>query len=53
MMEMTAIGMGLMMTAVAVAVGGLTLNVAFLVLGRALQAPLLAASFEQAAIHLS
>jgi hypothetical protein len=53
MMEITAIGMGLMMTGVAVAVGGLMLEATFLLLGRALRAPTLAASFEPAAIHLT
>lgn len=37
MIEITAIGMGLMMTAVAVAVGGLMLEATFLMLGRALR----------------
>jgi hypothetical protein len=50
MMEITAIGMGLMMTGVGVAVGGLMLEVTFLMLGRALRGPPLAASFEPAAI---
>ncbi len=53
MMEMTAIGMGLMMTGVAVAVGGLVLEAMFLMLSRSLRVPLLAASIEPAAIHLS
>jgi hypothetical protein len=39
MMEITAIGMGLMMTGVAVAVGGLSVEAALLMLGRALRAP--------------
>jgi hypothetical protein len=39
MMEITAIGMGLMMTGVAVAVGGLSVEVTLLMLGRALRAP--------------
>jgi len=39
MMDITGIGMGLMMTGVAVAVGGLMLEGAFLMLGRALRAP--------------
>ena len=53
MMEITAIGMGLMMTGVAVAVGGLMLEATFLILGRALRTPPLVASFEPAAIHLN
>ena len=53
MMEITAVGMGLMMTGVAVAVGGLTLEVTFLMLARALRSPALAASVEPATIHLS
>jgi len=53
MMELTAVGMGLMMTGVAVAVGGLTLEATFLMLGRALRSPALAASVDAAAIHLS
>lgn len=53
MLEITAVGMGLMMTGVAVAVGGLMLEVTFLMLGRALRGPPPAASFEPAAIHLS
>ena len=39
MIELTAIGMGLMMTAVAVALGGLTLDATLLMLGRALGSP--------------
>ncbi len=46
MMEMTAIGMGLMMTGVAVVVGGLVFEAMFLMLSRALRVPPLAASFE-------
>jgi len=53
MMEITAVGMGLMMTGVAVPVGGLLLEATFLMLGRALRAPPHAASLEPAAIHLS
>jgi len=49
MMEIMAIGMGLMMTAVGVAVGGLTLEAALLMMCRALRAPPLAASLEPAA----
>ena len=51
MMEITAIGMGLMMTGVAVAVGGLMLEATFLILGRSLRTPPLVASFEPVAIH--
>jgi hypothetical protein len=53
MMEMTAIGMGLMMTGMAVVIGGLVFEATFLMLSRALRVPLLAASIEPAAIHLS
>lgn len=51
MLEITAIGMGLMMTGVAVAVGGLVLEATLLMLFRALRVPPLAASSEPAAIH--
>jgi hypothetical protein len=53
MIEITAIGMGLMTTVVAVAVGGLALEAMLLMLSRALRVLPLAASFEPAAIHLS
>ena len=53
MMEITAVGMGLMMTGVAVALGGLTLEATFLMLGRALRSPARAASVEPTVIHLS
>jgi len=53
MIEITALGMGMLMSAVAVAVGGLTLNATLLILGRTLQARPLGTSFEPAAIHLS
>ena len=36
MMEITAVGMGLMMTGLGVAMGGLMLEATFLLLGRAL-----------------
>jgi len=49
MMEMTAMGMGLMMTAVAVVVGGLVFEAMFLMLSRALRVPFLAPSIEHAA----
>ncbi|MEK6286210.1 MAG: hypothetical protein AABO57_10750 [Acidobacteriota bacterium] len=39
MLEITAIGMGLMMTGVGVAVGGLMLEATFLMLGRVLRGP--------------
>jgi hypothetical protein len=39
MMEITAVGMGLMMMAVAVTVGGLVLEAALLMLCRALRVP--------------
>jgi len=53
MMEITAVGMGLMMTGVAVAVGGLVLEAMFLMLCRALRVPPLAESVAPAAIHLN
>ena len=53
MMEITAIGMGLMMTGVAVAVGGLSVEAALLMLGRALRGPPLAQSFESTALQLN
>ena len=53
MMEITAVGMGLMMTGVAVAVGGLMLEATFLIMGRALRVSTLAASLEPATIRLS
>ena len=53
MMEITAIGMGLMMTGVAVAVGGVMLEATLLMLGRALRCPPLVESIEQAALHVS
>ena len=53
MMEITAIGMGLMMTGVAVAVGGVMLEATLLMLRRALRSPPLAESIEHAAIHVS
>jgi hypothetical protein len=53
MIEITAIGMGLMMTGVAVAVGGLMLEATLLMMGRVLRAPLLPASVEPGAIHLN
>lgn len=51
MMEITAIGMGLMMTGVGVAVGVLMLEAAFLMLGRALRPTPLSGTLEPAAIH--
>lgn len=53
MLEITAVGMGLMMTGVAVAVGGLMLEATLLMMSRALRTPPLAASLEPTAIHLS
>ena len=53
MIEMTTIGMGLMTTAVAVAVGGLALEAMRLMLRQAFRVHSLAASFEPVAIHLS
>ena len=53
MVEITTIGMGLMTTAAAVAVGGLALEAMRLMLSRAFRGIPPAASFEPAAIHLS
>lgn len=53
MMEISVIGMGLMTTAVAVAIGGLALEAMRLMLSRAFRVLPLAASSEPAAIHLS
>jgi hypothetical protein len=53
MMEITAMGMGLMMTGVGVAIGGLMLEATFLIIGRTLRGPAIAASFEPVAIDLS
>jgi hypothetical protein len=52
MLEFTAMGMGLMMAGVAVAIGGLMLEATFLMMGRALRGPTLAPAFEPAAIQL-
>ena len=52
MMEITGIGMGLMMTGVAVAAGGLLLEAALLMMCRSLRTPV-TASTEPAAIRLS
>ncbi|HSB08893.1 MAG TPA: hypothetical protein VLM38_05240 [Blastocatellia bacterium] len=52
MMEITALGMGLMMTGVAVAAGGLMVEATLLLLGRALRGPRLAASLAPV-VHLS
>lgn len=46
MMEITAVGMGLMMTAVAVVIAGLMLEATLLMMSRALGTAPLAASFE-------
>lgn len=48
MMEMTGMGMGLMMTGVAVVVGGLVFEAMFLMLSRALRVPVLTPSIEYA-----
>jgi len=48
MMEMTGMGMGLMMTGVAVVVGGLVFEAMFLMLSRALRVPVLTPSIEHA-----
>ena len=53
MIEITAIGMGLMMTAVAVLVGGIVLEAALLMMSRALRTAPLAVEFEPAAIQLT
>lgn len=46
MMEITAIGMGLVMTAIAVAMGGLMLEATLLMLRRGIRAPALIAALE-------
>ena len=53
MMEITAVGMGLMMTGVAVAFGGLVIEGIFLMLIRALRVPPLVEPLEPAVIHVS
>jgi hypothetical protein len=53
MMEITAVGMGLMMTAVGVAVGGLMIQATLLMMGRALRSLPLAESLKPAAIKLT
>jgi len=50
MMEVTAVGMGLMMTAVGVAVGGLMIQATLLMMGRALRSLSLAESLKPAVI---
>ena len=50
MMEITAMGMGLMMTAVSVLFGGIVLEATLLMLSRALRTAPLAVSLEPAAI---
>ena len=52
MMETTAVGMGLVMTAVAVAVGGLMLEATFLMLRGALRVSLRAAEVEPPSVLL-
>jgi len=46
MMEITAIGMGLIMTAVAVAMGGLMLEATLLMLRRGIRVPVLIPALE-------
>lgn len=53
MMEITGIGMGLMMTAVAVAAGGIMIEAALLIMCRSLRTPPVSALSEPAAIRLS
>jgi hypothetical protein len=53
LIEVTAIGMGLMMTAVAVMAAGLVLEATLLMMRRALRTPPLAASLEPSATDLS
>ena len=53
MMEITAVGMGLMMTAVGVAVGGFMIQATVLLMGRALRSLPLAESLKPAAIKLT
>ena len=53
MMEITAMGMGLVMTAVAVAVGALILEATFLMLRGALGVPPLAVALEAVLIDPS
>lgn len=52
MMEITGMGMGLMMTGLAVATGGLLLEAAVQMMGRYLRNPSLTASVAPAAIRL-
>ncbi len=53
MMEIMALAMGLMMTGVAIVIGGFMLDAIFWMLGRSLQPPPFAASSEPADTHLS
>jgi hypothetical protein len=53
MMEISAIGVGLMMTAMSVAIAGLMLEATLLMLSRALRATDIVASLEPAALPLS
>jgi hypothetical protein len=53
MMEITGVGMGLMMTGVAVVAGGLLLEAALLMMCRSLRTPPVSASFDPTAIRLS
>jgi hypothetical protein len=52
MMEITGIGMGLMMTGLAVATGGLLLEAAVQIMGRSLRNPSLTASVAPATLRL-
>jgi len=53
MMEITAVGMGLMMTALGVVAGGLMIQATLLLMGRGLRSLSLADSIEPAAIKLT
>lgn len=46
MMEITAVGMGLMMTGFAVALGGIILEATFLMMARAFRAPAVAIALK-------
>jgi hypothetical protein len=51
MMEMTGIGMGIVMTGVAVAMGGLMLEATLLMLCRGIRVPTLIGTLEPATVH--
>ena len=53
MMEITAVGMGLIMTAVGVAAGGLMIQATLLLMGRGLRRLSLTESIEPVAIKLT